>query len=110
MTNLKTHPKKMNQVTVNGRIFQYEVKAEISEYGDEYRTEFYEGAKPVRRLRWSWKKFWFEGYDTVEPNHVFTIHASAFEKCLTKGWWKKELEHQVELLGRADELERGELI
>jgi len=58
------------------------------------------------------KKFWLFGpVETYEvPDYLFTVLENINDRNITKDWWLKTLEHEFELLGRADEINRGEYV
>jgi hypothetical protein len=97
----------MKTLTINNRAFQYEIFEEVSEYGDYQYTEFYDGTITVTS-----KKYWLFGEKITKTiaKHVFTIYRDIEDKCYTKKQVRGWIEHQVELLDREEEIERGEII
>ncbi len=99
----------MKSVTIEGRTLQYETKwYSMGEYGEYPVTIFYEGTETVT------KRTGFLGLGpkvTKEvPKQIFKIHEDSKNTELTKDWWKKAIEHELELLDRKAQIERGELI
>ena len=100
----------MKEITVNGRVFQYETfsKDFSGEFGETYYwTEFYEGVteKWVRKYI-----FWGEKVLKIVPTLRFTIPADSDNEFLPKSWWREKIEKELELLDRREQLEKGELI
>jgi hypothetical protein len=96
----------MKTIKINDRVLQYEVFCYSHGYSDSYYTEFYEGTEIIRK-----KKYLLFGPIVEEeiPKNVFTIFEDANNESLTKGWWRDRILHELELLTRREELERGEL-
>jgi hypothetical protein len=100
----------MKEITVNGRVFQYETfsKAVSGEFGETYYwTEFYQGIEE----KWV-KKYWLFGEKILKriPILRFKIHQDSNNERLPKSWWRETIEKEVELLDRREQLEKGELI
>ena len=100
----------MREITLNGQTLQYKVETEVTEHGDYSWTEFYDGKVEVLRHRFNWKKFRFEPYAKTIWNHVFTIHEDADRPDITKGWWRDRIAEKIELMGRENEIAKGQLI
>lgn len=97
----------MKQIIINGETWYYQTILHSSEWGDSYSTRFWKETKPV-----SFRKYLFFGpWITKEkPVVLFTIWANSDDPMYTKDWWKKKIDHEIELLGRQAELDKGELI
>lgn len=100
MGNLKT-------LEINGITLQYERLYHNSEYGESTWYRFYKGTKTE-----TYKKYLFFGkkITVTVPKYVFTIwkdiESSLYTKKQVRGW----IEHELELLGRAEEIKKGEII
>jgi hypothetical protein len=99
----------MKAITIGERTFEYQT-AWISYgdvAGDEPVTIFYSGTKLVTKKKW-----WLFGpsIQTEVPKEVFRIYADSDDKELSKSWWRKRIEGEIDLLNRKEELEKGELI
>lgn len=98
----------MKSLEINGRVLQYETIHSV-DLADELviYTEFYEGTEKVTSKKWG-----FFGKETVEekPKVIFVIYEDTQDVRLTKRWWRERISLELEILGRAEELERGELI
>jgi hypothetical protein len=97
----------LRYVDIDGRIIHYKCFYDASEWGDMHWTEFYEGTIQVTR-----KKYFLFGEEitTEEPKKVFTINEDCDCPRRSRGWWRERIMHELELLERANELKRGELI
>ena len=97
----------MRYVDIEGRIIHYKCFYEHGEYGIFSWTEFYEGTASVTR-----KKYLLFGEEitTEEPKLIFTIYEDCDCPRKSRGWWREKIMKELELLNRADELSRGELI
>lgn len=100
MENLKT-------LEVNGVTLQYGVHHDCSEYGETSLTRFYHGT-----ITRTYKKYWLFGevITNIEPKYVFTIWGDIESKSYTKKQLRKLIEHQLELMYREEEIDRGEII
>lgn len=97
----------LRYVDIDGRIIHYKCLSHIGEYGEMHWTEFYEGTEKF------YKKKYFLFGEKVEyerPKLIFTIYEDCDCPRRTRGWWRERIMHNLELLNRADELKRGELI
>lgn len=100
MGNLKT-------LEINGTTLQYEQIYKNSEHGESTWCRFYMGTKTE-----TYKKYLFFGkkITVTVPKYVFTIwkdiESSLYTKKQVRGW----IEHELELLGRAEEIKKGEII
>lgn len=97
----------MKQTIINGDTWYYETKVNSNEWGDIYYTEFWKEKKPR-----TFRKYWFFGpwVTKEEPVVLFTIHADSGDPNLTKAWWRKKINHEIDLLKRQEEINKGELI
>lgn len=89
----------MNSITIDGRTLTFNVFNDI--------TEFYEGTETR-----TYKEFGLFGKTITEeiPKYVFTIDEAITNPKITKEWWQKTLQEQINLLNRKEEIERGEFI
>ena len=92
---------------VNGQQFEYKVCSDVSEYDTYSWTEFYRGVEAV-----TYRKYWLFGEKVTvyKPKFVFKIYHDIENKGYTKAEVRKWIEREVELLNRADEIEKGEII
>lgn len=97
----------MKKITINDRTFEYQVFAETSEYGTDFTTEFYEGTETYVQRKYL---FFGEKQTLVRPKNVFTFNWNIEDPLFTKKQVREKLERQVELLGRAEEIAKGEII
>lgn len=97
----------MKQLIINGTTWFYKTICDVGEYGDTYETNFWKEEKDV-----TFRKYWLWGpwITKKKPVILFTIYADSNDPSLTKAWWRREIEREVELLGRKAELNKGELI
>lgn len=99
--------KNLKIIEINGVTLHYERIHHCSEYGESTRYRFYHGTI-TRRYR----KYWLFGEEitVVEPTYVFTIFRDIESKDYTKKQVRGWIEHELELMGREDEIKRGEII
>ena len=78
-----------------------------SEYGDNTWAKFYIGTTTR-----TYKKCWLFGkkITVIEPKYVFTIWRDIQSKDYTKKQVRGWIEHELELLGREEEIKKGEII
>ena len=97
----------LKKLFVNGQEFEYKVCSEVSEYDTYTWTEFYRGVEPV-----TYRKYWLFGerVTVYKPILVFKIYRDIENKGYTKAEVRKWIEREVELLNRADEIKKGEII
>lgn len=97
----------MKEITINGRTFQYKTIWTGGEYGKSPETIFYDGTES-----YVYRKYILFGKKIIgiKPREVFRIYDDSNSKRLTKDWWRTQIEKEIELLDRASELEKGELI
>ena len=97
----------LNYVDIDGRIIHYRCLSSIGEGVAFYWTEFYEGTVSITRKKY----FLFGKKITIEkPKMIFTIYENCNCPRISRGWWRDKIMKELELLNRADELSRGELI
>lgn len=100
----------MKEITINGRTLQYKTFwYSMGEYGDCPVTNFYEGIESQIK-RTGFLGIFGPKITEEVPKKVFAIDRDSENANLTKSWWKKAIEHKLELLNREGEIERGELI
>lgn len=94
-------------VQVMGHNLKYFTKYDCSEYHDSWTTHFYKETVKVQKRKW-----WFFGpiVEGLEPIVLFKIYANALSPSLPKTWWRKRIEHEIDLLYREEELKKGELV
>lgn len=101
-------------IEVSGVTIYYKLCSDCNEVdGTINWTEFFtqEGLKPEKE--WSWRKFRMIPTGRQIPNYIkrFSLPYWITESThLTKSELRKKLERQVELINRAQELERGEFV
>jgi len=98
----------MKSIRIQERELQYQTIWDCDEVGEWCWTEFYEGTVEVTKRKFPqfWKK-----YTVIEPRILFKIEgANTEDPRLLKSWWKKKIEENLEMLGRSNEIKRGELI
>lgn len=97
----------MKSITIKGKELKYEIFYDCSEYGEYYSTVFYDGVETVE-----YRKYLLFGpkLKKEEPKEVFTLYFNIEDDSYTKDDLRRILEKRVELLGRAEEIEKGELI
>jgi hypothetical protein len=95
------------EVTLMGHTFKYFVEFDCSEHTETYRTSFYKETTKHRRKKW----FLFGPIIEIEePVVLFKIYDNAHSRFIPKSWWRKEIEKQIEILYREEEIKNGELI
>lgn len=97
----------MKELIINSTCLQYQTFYDASEYGESARTEFYLGTATVTKKKWV---FYGPTYEEVVPKKIFTIWADTQDAKLSKEWWRSQIEKNLALLNRAEELAKGELI
>jgi hypothetical protein len=97
----------MKTLEINGVTLQYEMLYHNSEYGENTWYRFYLGTttKIYRKYR-----LFGERITVIEPKYVFTIWRDIESKLYTKKQVRGWIEHELELMGREDEIKRGEII
>lgn len=105
----------MRSFVIDGRTIHYEVGTDHNEYdGDFYWTDFYEGYEEVVRTVWCGtllSPFKTKKVGRNVPKYIFTLnHWNADDPRRTKSEWRAAIKRELELLGRKEELMRGELI
>lgn len=101
----------MYEIEINGRKLNYKIYYSSSEYGDSYETVFFDKIM-VQEKRWSWRKFKFvETGKLIEENKkLFCLYLDLHDATYTKSEIREKLNKKMEILGRAEEIERGEVI
>ena len=101
----------MYELDINGRKFLYEINKYSDEIATYEWTEFFKLIM-VDEKKWSWRKFKFipTGNMIEKKIKVFTISCDIHNPRYTKKEIRQKLEKEIELLGRAEEIERGEII
>ena len=97
----------MKTLTINNRTFKYKRFHSESEYGTHESTEFYQGT-----ITKTHKKYWLFGKEitTIKPKLIFRIYRDIENKSYTKKQVRAWIQHEVDLLDRADEIRNGEII
>ena len=100
MSELKT-------INIDERVLGYKVCHDVSEVDSYSWTEFYEGVVPVTR-----RKYWLFGEKITvnEPKLIFKISRDIEDTSYTKSQVRAWIERKLELMGRAEEIKRGEII
>ncbi len=97
-----------NILTIAGRTLTFEVVyGDNSEYGGYNKTLFYQGTKTITLKKW---RFLGDRITKEIPKYVFSIDEAITDPNLSKEWWVKELIEKIKILGREEEIERGEFI
>jgi hypothetical protein len=99
----------MKKITINGIDLLYETFCDSNEYDDYFWTGFYH---PTEKVQIEERKYVFFGKKTVTevPKLLFKIYEDSNDQNLSKAWWRKRIENELDLLNREQELENGELI
>lgn len=97
----------MRYIVIDDRIIHYKCFHQYGEYGDDYWTEFYEGTIQVTRKKYV---IFGESITTEEPRLIFKIYEDCDCPTRSRGWWRERITRELELISRAEELKRGELI
>jgi hypothetical protein len=100
---------KDKSVEVNGVVLYYDSGWSGDDYGEWYETWFYEETEIVKRKKGHWFKK-SEYYDVEVPKILFTIYEDINNIRLSKNWWRNEIEKELSLINRKDEIEQGKLI
>lgn len=98
----------MKKITILEQEFEYKVYADANEHdGVYYWTEFYQWTEVKTH-----KKYFLFGevFTKIVPKLVFEVWIDIEDSCYTKAKIRARLEEQVELLNRAKEISRGEII
>lgn len=96
----------MKEITIKGVTLHYETTYGYHE-GESVHTNFYIGTTLITKKKWV---FCGPTYEEVVLKKVFTIYADTMNVRLSKSWWNSKISEQLDLINRAMELERGELI
>jgi hypothetical protein len=97
----------LKHIEINGHKFDYMIFSDCSEYGEWDWTEFYQGTEIERR-----RKYWLFGeiIETVVPKLAFKLNFSIEDPDYTKQRVRSAIEKQIELLTRAEEIAKGNII
>lgn len=97
----------MKTLDVNGRVFEYKQYANFGECGTSNWTEFYDGTETKSK-----KKYLFFGPVITEtiPKFVFRVPYDIEDPIHLKSAVRRTIEAYVELLGRQEEINKGEII
>ena len=97
----------MKTITVKDYTLHYKVEYDVNEFGDCEWTDFFLGTETVTR-----RKFWLFGkkIEKQVPKFVFSVNFDIETPTRTKQEIREILERRVELLNRAEEIEKGEII
>ena len=97
----------MKTISINGKELEYEILYDVSEYDEYYSTVFYDGV-----VMEEYRKYLLFGpkLKREKRKEVFTLYFSIEDPSYTKDEIRSILERKVELLGRKEEIENGELI
>jgi hypothetical protein len=97
----------MKELVFRGVTLHYERISVDSELGDSIITNFYLGEEEVTRRKY----FLFgEKQTIVRPKFAFRLWIDIEDPMWTKKQIRDKLSHQMELIGRKAEIERGEII
>lgn len=101
----------MYEIEVSGRKLNYKILYDVSEFGETYETVFFDKIM-VNEKRWSWRKFKFVETGKLVEEHktLFCLYFDLHDAAYTKKDIRNRLQREVELLSRAEEIERGEII
>lgn len=101
----------MYEIEISGKKFNYRIDYDCSEFGETYQTVFFKKIMVDEKI-WSWRKLRFlnTGKLVEKDKTLFCLYFDMHSPEYTKAEIKNRLEKEVELLGRAEEIERGEII
>jgi hypothetical protein len=97
----------MKEITVKGVKLKYKVSYSDISYEDIWYTEFYLGEKVSYVKKYL---FWGEKQKVISPKMVFVVYYNIESPKFTKAKVREDLEREVELIFRQDEIDRGEII
>lgn len=97
----------MKTIKINNRTFEYEVLCSQSEFDTSWRTEFYDGTETYTKRKYI---LFGEKQTLVRPKLIFTFYWNIEDVFYTKKQVREKLERQIELLDRAEEIAKGEII
>lgn len=97
----------MKSIEINNRKLFYEIYFKEAVYGFQKCTRFYEEMETIRRRRFI---FFGEWKTEVRPKILFRLPFDIETPFYTKKHIKNEIENQLALLSRRDEIKRGEII
>lgn len=97
----------MKKIVIDAQEFEYQVFVDCDQDGTYEWTEFYQGTETR-----TYKRFIFFGKKITEvvPKLIFEVPINIEDSCYTKEDIRKRLSRQVELLKRAEEIKRGEIV
>jgi hypothetical protein len=97
----------MKTLEINGVSLQYLMFESQGEYGNSTWARFYMGTTSK-----TYRKYWLFGekITVIEPKYVFSIWKDIESKDYTKKQVRAWIEHELELLNRAEEIRKGEII
>lgn len=100
------------ELKINGRTIYYRQYWDGHPDDSELNTRFYilEGMKPEKKFSWRSLKRIPTGKFVENYVHKFTLYLDIESSEYTKGQIRKKLERDLELLGREDEIKRGEIV
>ena len=106
----------METITINDRTLEFSVGCEFIGYGVYFYTDFFEGEETIEELEYDseFPKFWkrkLVGKKLItKPKFLFRVHADIKDTKILKNWWRNKITKELEILGRKDEIKRGEYI
>ena len=100
--------KELKKLDFKGKTLYYKVWYDVHEYGEDVWTEFYVTNTRVKFV----KKYWLFGEIVPKPNNkkVFQLDYDIESARFTKSKVRASIAHKVELMGRKEELKKGEII
>jgi hypothetical protein len=100
----------MKEITIKGRKYLYEINRHSGDYDTSgwQETIFY-NATPITKTR---KKYWLWGpiVEYFEYNELFRLHIDIESPELTKNFVTKKVMEKIDLLGRKEEIARGDIL
>jgi len=101
----------MKELNFDGRLFLYDIMShDCGEYGafTRYTTDFYDTEQIITES----KKFYFFGpiVKKISYRKLFTIDFSIESESVTRKKARAEIQHEVDLITRREEIKRGEFI
>lgn len=97
----------MKPIYINGERYEYKLECYDAEYGDGIKTEFYLGTELKRIFNW---KFWQPTKFKEVPKLMFTIWLNIESSQYSKSTIKKYIDAEIALIGRDEEIAKGNII
>lgn len=102
----------MKKIEISGITLHYKVTWEHSEYDSYCYTSFFllNGKKP--EVKWSWKKLRKVETGVMVDNYIemFRLPLDVESDSYTKREIREKIGRKIELMGRAKEIQKGEIV